>query len=212
VNIAVEEPLIFHSARQQCVGVLHHAEGGGRRPGVLIVVGGPQYRVGSHRQFILMARSLARAGYPVLRFDYRGMGDSPGEMQTFEEAAADIHSAIETFSSSLPGMPGIVLWGLCDGASATLMHGVSDARVHGLILANPWVRTTGGEAKAYVQQYYGRRFLQRSFWKKLLAGRLNVVKALRDLVATVRASRGTLYSANAPRDAAVFWSRSDTDQ
>ena len=31
--------------------------------GILIVVGGPQYRVGSHRQFVLLARALARVGY-----------------------------------------------------------------------------------------------------------------------------------------------------
>ena len=41
--------------------------------GVLIVVGGPQYRVGSHRQFTLLARHLASLRIPVLRFDCRGM-------------------------------------------------------------------------------------------------------------------------------------------
>jgi alpha/beta superfamily hydrolase len=51
--------------------------------GVLIVVGGPQYRVGSHRQFALLARHLAEHGVPVMRFDYRGMGDSVGDIRTF---------------------------------------------------------------------------------------------------------------------------------
>ena len=37
--------------------------------GVVIVVGGPQYRVGSHRHFVLLARRLATAGHPTLRFD-----------------------------------------------------------------------------------------------------------------------------------------------
>ena len=46
--------------------------------GVLIVTGGPQYRAGSHRQFVLLARFLAARGMAVLRFDYRGMGDSEG--------------------------------------------------------------------------------------------------------------------------------------
>ncbi len=47
--------------------------------GVLIVVGGPQYRVGSHRQFMLLARYLAAHGVPVMRFDCRGKGDSEGD-------------------------------------------------------------------------------------------------------------------------------------
>ena len=44
-----------------------------RSLGVVIVVGGPQYRVGSHRQFVLLARQLAAAGIATLRFDCRGM-------------------------------------------------------------------------------------------------------------------------------------------
>ena len=40
---------------------------------VLVVVGGPQYRVGSHRQFVSLARALARQGMTTVRFDYRGM-------------------------------------------------------------------------------------------------------------------------------------------
>jgi alpha/beta superfamily hydrolase len=48
---------------------------------VLVIVGGPQYRAGSHRQFTLLARSLAEQGFAVLRFDYRGMGDSTGAMR-----------------------------------------------------------------------------------------------------------------------------------
>ena len=48
------------------------------RAAVIIVVGGPQYRVGSHRQFVLLARSLAEQGILALRFDYTGMGYKPG--------------------------------------------------------------------------------------------------------------------------------------
>ncbi|MGZ5200780.1 MAG: hydrolase 1, exosortase A system-associated, partial [Telluria sp.] len=60
--------------------------------GVLIVVGGPQYRAGSHRQFTLLARSLADAGIPAMRFDYRGMGDSDGGVRSFESVDEDIRA------------------------------------------------------------------------------------------------------------------------
>ena len=63
---------------------------------VIVVVGGPQYRVGSHRQFLQLARHLARQGYPVLRFDGRGMGDSSGLLRSFEEIDDDIGAAIGT--------------------------------------------------------------------------------------------------------------------
>ena len=57
-----EQTLVFECAGEQLLGVAHR---GKASTGVLVVVGGPQYRVGSHRQFVLMARDLAKAGYPV---------------------------------------------------------------------------------------------------------------------------------------------------
>ena len=42
---------------------------------VLVVVGGPQVRAGSHRHFVQLARHLATHGHAVMRFDVRGMGD-----------------------------------------------------------------------------------------------------------------------------------------
>jgi alpha/beta superfamily hydrolase len=90
--------------------------------GVLVVVGGPQYRVGSHRQFLLLSRRLASEGYPVMRFDYRGMGDGGGAMRSFEDVSADIGAAIEAFQRRCPSVRRIVLWGLCDAASAALLY------------------------------------------------------------------------------------------
>ena len=88
--------------------------------GVIVIVGGPQYRAGSHRQFVLLSRTLAAAGYPVLRFDYCGMGDSTGAQRDFTGVSADIAAAITTLQSRLPSVQRVALWGLCDGASAAL--------------------------------------------------------------------------------------------
>ena len=63
--------------------------------GVVVIVGGPQYRVGSHRQFVELARALVRAGHHVLRYDCRGMGDSDGAMQGFEASVPDVGAAID---------------------------------------------------------------------------------------------------------------------
>ena len=142
--------------------------------GIVIVVGGPQYRAGSHRQFVLLARALAQAGYPVLRFDCRGMGDSGGAQRSFEEIGADIGAAIDCLSGRLPDLRRIVLWGLCDGASAALLYcnEYADARVAGLCLVNPWVRTEVSLARTQVKHYYSQRILQSAFWAKLLLGDL----------------------------------------
>ena len=64
-----ERALAFACGDERLVGILHEATGE-CATGVLIVVGGPQYRVGSHRQFVLLARDLAAAGFAVMRFDF----------------------------------------------------------------------------------------------------------------------------------------------
>lgn len=148
---------------------------------VVIIVGGPQYRVGSHRQFVSSARSLAAAGYPVLRFDYRGIGDSEGVYAGFEQIAEDVRAAVNAICEACEPRRGVVLLGLCDAASAALMYCCSDPRVVGLILMNPWVRTRQSQAAAVVKRYYAARVLQGDFWRKLLSGGVNLVGAVASL-------------------------------
>ncbi|MEW6513546.1 MAG: hydrolase 1, exosortase A system-associated [Pseudomonadota bacterium] len=152
--------------------------------GIVIVVGGPQTRVGSHRQFVLLARALAAAGYPVLRFDVRGMGDSCGAQRNFEALTPDIGAAIDALQSASPAVKRIVLWGLCDAASAALLYcdETRDPRIAGLCLLNPWVRSEATLAKTQVKHYYGQRLLQKEFWAKLLSGNLNIATSVAELV------------------------------
>jgi exosortase A-associated hydrolase 1 len=143
-----------------------------RRTAVVIVVGGAQYRAGSHRQFALLARHLAGAGYPVLRFDWPGMGDSTGEPVPFEDTSPLVASVVEKMCAVIPTAERIVLWGLCDGASASLLYveGNTDSRIAGLALLNPWVRSELGLAQAQVKHYYPTRLRDPAFWRKVLAG------------------------------------------
>lgn len=149
---------------------------------VVIVVGGAQYRVGSHRQFLQLARRLAAQGYPALRFDLPGMGDSPGDLQPFEATSDHIGLAIDAVEQHCPGVHQVVLWGLCDGASASVLYSrnTQDPRVVGLALLNPWVRSEASHARVRVKHYYRQRLLDPSFWRKLLGGQVGW-QAFRDL-------------------------------
>ena len=144
--------------------------------GVVIVVGGPQYRVGSHRQFTLLARHLADAGFAALRFDYRGMGDSDGPTRDFLAIDEDIGAAIAALRRDQPTLQTVALWGLCDAASAALLY--VDARAQhglgGLCLLNPWVRSAESQATAQVKHYYLQRLLQPAFWRKLARGQVGL--------------------------------------
>ncbi|GGC17141.1 hydrolase 1, exosortase A system-associated [Pseudoduganella buxea] len=167
-----ELALRFPCAQDWLTGILSPATGAPTR-GVLIVVGGPQYRAGSHRQFALLARSLAARGIPALRFDYRGMGDSTGAARDFNDVDADLRAAVDEFCARVPSLREVVIWGLCDAASAALFYAGQDARIGGLVLLNPWARTPAGHASATLKHYYRARLLQPELWKKLATGRFD---------------------------------------
>jgi len=194
-----ERPIVFRCEGRELLGMLHPAEGPARRA-VVLIVGGPQYRVGSHRQFVLLARALAAAGWPVLRFDYRGMGDSEGDLCGFEEVGPDIEAAIDATFASLEGLEDCVLWGLCDAASAASFYGRHDARVTGMVLVNPWVRTEAGEARTRLRHYYLGRLRDRAFWRKLLRLRWNPARTLADVGRFAARARGGSGSRPSGRD------------
>lgn len=184
-----ERALTFACGDANLVGIVHEPPTAVRR-GVMIVVGGPQYRAGSHRQFLLLGRSLAERGIPAMRFDHRGIGDSDEPYLGFEALDNDIAAAIDTFLGECAEIEEVVLWGLCDAASAILFYAHRDPRVAGIVLANPWVRTPEGEARAYLRHYYLRRLTEREFWRGMLAGRVNPMAAGRTLVQLLYQLRG----------------------
>lgn len=183
-----EETAVFDCAGSPLLGILARPETPARL-GVVVVVGGPQYRAGSHRQFVLLSRALAAAGHAVLRFDYRGMGDSQGAPRDFEAVNADIAAALDTLQARVPSAQKLVLWGLCDAAAASLLYcqATQDPRVSGLCLLNPWVRSEASLAKTQVKHYYIQRLRQKEFWLKLLRGGV-ATQALAGLLRNLRAA------------------------
>ena len=168
----IETPLVLPLAGDTLLGVLAAPAGPADATALLVVVGGPQVRVGSHRQFVQLARHLAAAGHATLRFDVRGMGDSSGSPAGFEHLHEDIAAAVDALFAARPEVRRVVLWGLCDGASAALLylHKTRDPRIGGLVLLNPWVRSPQTLARATLRHYYLQRLRQPGFWRKLLGG------------------------------------------
>lgn len=186
-----ERFVLWDCADSSLLGVLHEARSPQRsRLGVVIVVGGPQYRVGSHRQFVFLARALAGAGFPTLRFDYRGMGDADGELRGFLYTQQDIKSAIDTLLREEPQLESVVLWGLCDAATASMRVAAVDSRVAASVMVNPWVYSERGAAQARITHYYARKLLSGKFWKKLIRGELRVKDSATGFLQTISSMVG----------------------
>ncbi|RZL58443.1 MAG: alpha/beta fold hydrolase [Variovorax sp.] len=73
-------PLMFGPPARRLFGIHHPSESATTdRGAVLICPPFGQEALRSHRFFRVLADRLARAGFSVLRFDYYGTGDSPGD-------------------------------------------------------------------------------------------------------------------------------------
>ena len=191
----VELPLLIDCAGETLAGVVSQPQPVAATAvaldiGVVILVGGPQYRIGSHRQFVLLARHLASRGYAVLRFDRSGMGDASGMPVPFDQAQAEISAAVAALRRAAPQVQRVVLWGLCDGASAGLLYWqqTRDPVIAGLAIVNPWVRSVATQARTRVKHYYLKRLGQKEFWRKLFAGNVAGLQAARELAGNVASS------------------------
>lgn len=177
----------FDCAGAPLIGILHLPQQPATRA-VLVVTGGPQYRIGSHRQFVLLGRHLADNGIVTMRFDYRGMGDSGGEQRAFCQIDDDLQAAVDCLLSQVPAIQEVVLWGLCDGATAAALYAARHPRLTGLVMLNPWVQTEQGLARSTVRHYYAKRLADATFWRKLLSHDLEWGTVTRSFTKTVAAA------------------------
>lgn len=186
-----ERAVVLRKESLALLGILTVPDGLAASAGVLIVPGGAQNRVGSRRQFVDLARRLAQAGIASLRIDLAGMGDSPGELPSFEQAGPSLALAIHSLCNLVDGVNSVMLWGLCDGASAALLF--PDEELPPVLCAivgvNPWARSPQGQARAQLQTHYLVRLRSWDFWRNLLQARKVGWAGVIEFCQAIRASR-----------------------
>lgn len=202
-----EVPLVFDCLGEDLIGIVHQPQVCSEVGVLAVVAGGPQYRAGVGRGMVSLARELARHGVPVMRFDYRGLGDSSGNFMGFNHIADDIQAAVDTFQQQVPQVKSVVIWGGCDAASGAMIHGWKIQGVDSLILGNPWV-STDEIRSAVLRKHYLQRLGETHFWRKLLRFEYNLLDyakaGTRKLVARIARllARGDTAAAVSDIDAA----------
>jgi len=109
-----------------------------RSTGVVLCypLGHEYYR--AHRSYVKLADQLARLGFPVMRFDYFGSGDSEGECghERLEDWLHEIAEVVEELRSREP-VSGIALGGMRFGATLSLLAAQRIDSVRALMLWDP---------------------------------------------------------------------------
>ncbi|MFP4438855.1 MAG: alpha/beta fold hydrolase [Chloroflexaceae bacterium] len=134
------EPFFCGSSDQRLFACYHEPAEPARDCGVVICYPIWQEYIRSHRACFNLAQNLARAGFPVLRFDYAGSGDSAGDAEgvDLDHWKADIVQAINELRERA-GVSMISLVGLRLGASLAAMVATEYQNIASLVLWDPVV-------------------------------------------------------------------------
>ncbi len=154
-----------------------------RATAVVLTNIGASHRVGNHRLYVNLARTLASNGFRVLRFDRSGIGYSRAtpkgqENEVYAQAGiSDVHAAMD-FLQTYRSMTGFVLGGLCSGAYFSYHAAVLDPRAVGLVMMNPltfqWhdgdVLSDRIQKTIKSTDFYWRALTDGATWKRALTG------------------------------------------
>ena len=188
----IERPLLFRSGEAQLCGMLHlPASAVETQPdiGLVFAQSGARGRLGNTFHYPYFARRLSAVGYPCLRFDPAGLGDSTGEIPAgnmrdlYGQIGAgrfvgDTLSAIDELYRQISPKR-VVLFGVCGGAITALMAAPRSERVDGVILLSLPVMLDSAQqgqlgrmphdyARNYLFRLYANKLLSLKAWKRLI--------------------------------------------
>jgi len=141
-----EWPFFFGEQGRRTFGVLHQPAAGcvWKNASWVLCAALGQERGNAQRFMVEWARALSRQGYWVLRFDYRGYGDSDGaeEEYSIEDHVADIDAAL----AEVERRTGVPCWGLCGLRLGATMAAVAAAQRHRHLHLILWEPLVSGQA------------------------------------------------------------------
>jgi pimeloyl-ACP methyl ester carboxylesterase len=174
------------------------------RPDIAVIFLSPgiKNRVGPHRLYVKMADRFLRSGFPILRVDPEGLGDSEGEID--QALTADVYASIQLgryiedtismmdWAERQMGVKRLILAGLCGGAITALLAAERDDRVRAILaLGIPCTLDSSGVDPARyitsqqlgsIRQKYIAKLLNPEAWLRLLSFKSDYKLLLRSLL------------------------------
>jgi exosortase A-associated hydrolase 2 len=174
----VHEEYCFLDLRGERIFAGHHRPA--RPASQAIVMCHPlgEEKLWSHRVFVSFARELAAAGFAVLRFDFRGEGDSDRtfERSDFESRIQDACLAVETVRALNPAVTKVTLIGLRLGASVAAAAAARRSDVAQIVLWDPVL-----DGAAYMQTVLRLNLMfQMAIHRRVVKGREALAMDLAD--------------------------------
>lgn len=134
------EAFYFGEDHQRLFGILHHVANTAVRRATSLVLCGPfgQESIRAHRSLRQLAVRASRLGFPVLRFDYHGCGDSMGRRDegSMRQWLSDVSTGVAELRRRAQS-PRVCLVGLRLGAWLAMLAAIRLGDVAGLVMWDP---------------------------------------------------------------------------
>lgn len=147
LKVESRESITLENQGEKIFAILHRPLLPGPLPAVVICPGFAGSKSGKFRMFVTLGKELAKRGIAVLRFDYRGSGDSEGEFRemTLEGKTSDTQTCLEFLAndpqidSSRIGLLGRSLGGAIAVLTARRFQSISSIALWAPVFrSDPW--------------------------------------------------------------------------
>lgn len=165
-----ETPVFFPAANEECFGILTEPRAASSDVTVVLLKPGRFAPMERNRMWVRLAHRLAAEGFPVLRFDYHGVGDSTGTVRMFSLSrpfVEDVDGAMQWLRAHRPGQ-GVVLVGACFGTRTVLASAGNIPELRGALLIGLPVGDDGtGFADRMVARYSMKDYVRRGIRRQV---------------------------------------------
>ena len=222
MNECFQAVTIKNKNNRTLIGILQQPQDLQHNIAIIFLSPGIKNRIGPHRLYVKMAARFIEIGFPILRVDPEGLGDSEGGID--EALTADVYASIQLgryiddtivmmdWMQAHAGISRFILAGLCGGAITALLTAEKDARVQAILslgipcmldssAIDPLKYITAKQLSS-IREKYLKKVLNLDAWKRFLSFRSDYRLLLRSLVRPVLKKKSPAAPANAAGPAA----------